>query len=109
MNPSSGRVRGPYEPGAAGDEGFQLACRGCTIGDLVALANSRNVQPRHVLADVTRGTRRTRRVGKVASDRMGGRTWIWEISLNDGPPSTDVSLSIRQLLTKVKILSPRTV
>jgi len=53
-------VRGPYEPGTAGDAGFQLAVHGCTVADLIALAAQRNVRAGHLLSDVTRGTRRTR-------------------------------------------------
>jgi hypothetical protein len=102
-------IRGPYEPGTAGEAGFQLACYGCTIADLIALAGQRNVKPRHVLDDVTRGARRKSKMGKIASDRMGGRTWIWEISLNGGPPQVDVSLSVRQPQMRVKILVPRTI
>src|SRR5438309_2026474 len=109
MAPNHSHFRGPYETGTAGDDGLQLACYGCTIGDLIALAHRRNVTPRHVLADVTRGARRTSKMGKTASDTMGGATWIWEISLNGGPSEVDVILSIRRPLMQVKILRPRTI
>jgi hypothetical protein len=46
-------------------------------------------------------------MGKISSARMGGGTWLWEISINGGPPQVDVSLTIRQPQTQIKILNPR--
>lgn len=98
-------ILGPYLRGTAGDEGFQLACRECTVADLIALAGQLGVTPRHVLSDVTRGARRIRTMGKISSR---GGTWIWEISLNGGAPDTDVSLGIKTPpQTQVKIIKPR--
>jgi hypothetical protein len=98
------RVRGPYEEDCAGDEAYQLAYHGCRVGDLVALAHSRNVKVEHILAAVTRGARRRNTVGKIASARMGGGQWLWEISLNGG--QTDVPLG-RNPTTQVKIVNAR--
>ena len=104
MSPTT-HIRGPYQPGTASDEGFQLACRGCTVGDLIALANRRNVTPQHVLGDVTKGARRTRKMGKDDTTHPS-TTWLWEISINGGPPEVDVRLSCEPL-TRVQILNPR--
>jgi hypothetical protein len=100
-------IRGPYEDGGADDDAFQLACHECTVSDLLALAVRRNVSVAHVLAALTRGTRRRKRMGKDASARMGGGTWLWELSLNGGALETDVSLSSKNPQLRVKIINPR--
>ena len=107
MTPSS-HIRGPYEEGGADDDAYQLACHECTIADLIALANQRGVQIKHLLGALTKGARRSgSRRGKEASARMGGGTWLWELSLDGGPPVTDISLSPQNTQTRVKIINPR--
>src|SRR4051794_37305403 len=56
-------VRGPYEVGGADDDAFQLGVKECTIADLRALASRSNVGVTHILAALTRGTRRLNRRG----------------------------------------------
>jgi hypothetical protein len=97
-------IRGPYEDNGADDDAYQLASHECTVADLIALAARRSVSVRHVLSALMRGTRRSRTMGKVASMRMGGRRWLWSLSLNGGPLETDVSLNAKNPQLRVKIL-----
>lgn len=99
-------IRGPYEDGGADDDAYQLASHECTVADLEGLAKRRNVSVRHVLSALTRGARRSRTRGKVASMRMGGRRWLWSLSLNGGPLETDVSLKANNPQLRVKIVGP---
>jgi hypothetical protein len=107
MNPSD-HIRGPYQEGTAGDDAYQLACHGCTIADLITLANQKGVAIEYVLEALRKGARRSGQIrGKDASTRMGGDTWDWELSLDGGPPITDVSLSPKNTQMRVKIVNPR--
>jgi hypothetical protein len=92
------RVPGPYDDGCAADNAFQLACNGCTIADLLALASTGHPTVEHILGSVTKGTRP---IGKVASLKMGGETWRWGLNLTGGQVGVGFTRKNPQLHVKI--------